>query len=507
MNGKSVRLEQDGFGCPMAHCNRNDDSLQDLPPLRSLETSQKIDDPLVSPRAFVHLGAFTGEHAAVCVYDSTSHPALVAYDYKTGSILWTSPLEDLPGMFQRWPSGILLAKLIVDGGPPQHCVFAANPVEFVAYKEDGRRFWKRATTQVSADAPAGVGMPTSLTFTDRGELVCVTTKGWVVKLDPLDGSVISSYRMDASVFVDGREHRGVFVTTKSPVVVGDVLYVLADFKPNVSYPPLHPLFSPVHLVRIELSQKGAAGSEREIKPLMNAARAGDSVPDRVQVGVYKGTGSPPALVRPGTSPLLFVHAHSLTAAGLQPTISAVEDRQGALSVRWQTSFEIQPGDDVYAAPALHADSGTLLVTTLQNIYVFRGVANLSGRIPCPAAVDPCHLVASASDPRTTSVKVGSPFALAFDADRDELVAYTNFRISVEPSFLSYGFLGAFALPLDHRVKPRPLWQGHLGISRDGAPIPGFGTFGQPALFQHDGGNGQTTGVIVNTVATGTYIFR
>jgi len=231
------------------------------------------------------------------------------------------------------------------------------------------------------------------------------------------------------------------------------------------------------------------------------------MPDRVQVGFYKGTGSPPALVKPGTVPLLFAHAHSLTAAGLQPTITAVEDRQGALFVRWQTAFEVPVGDDVYAAPALHADSGTLLVTTLHNIYVFRGVESMSGQVPCPAPVDASYLVASASDPRTTSVRAGSPFGLAFDADQDEIVAYTNFRVSVEPSFLSYGFLGAFAVPVDPRAKPRPLWQGHLGVTRDGAPIPGFGTFGQPALFQYEGGCGQTTGVIVNTVATGTYIFR
>jgi len=505
VNGKFARLELDGFGCPMAHCNRNDDSLHDLPPLRSVGTCQKIVDPVVSPRAFVHLGAFTGEHAAVCTYDSPMHPALVAYDYKTGSVAWTSPPEDLPGLFHRWPSGILLARLMVDDRPPRHCVFAANPVEFVAYGDDGRRLWKRATTEVHRDGT--VGMPTSLSFTNRGELVCVTTLGWVVKLDPLDGSVISSYRMDASVFVDGREHRGVFVTTKSPVVVGDSLYLLADFKPNVSYPPLHPLFCPVHLVRVELSQPGVRGSEREIRPLLRPSGPVDALPDRVRLGVYKGTGSPPALVRPGAAPLFFAHAHTLTTAGLEPTISAVEDRAGVLSLRWQSVLHVQRGDDVYAAPALHPDSGTLLLTTLHNIYVFRDVASLSGQVPVPAPVDPCELVANASDPRTTSVKVGSPFGLAFDADQNEIVAYTNFRISAERSLLSYGFLGAFAVPVNPRKKMHPLWERPLGVTRDGAPIPGFGTFGQPALFRHEGADEQTTGIIVNTVATGTYIFR
>jgi hypothetical protein len=507
VTGQALRLELDGFGCPMAHCNRNDDSFHDLPPLRNVETSQKIIDPIVSPRAFVHLGAFTGEKAAVCAYDSVLHPALVAYDYKSGSILWTSPLEDLPGLFQRWPSGILLAKLVGKDGSPQHRVFAANPVEFVAYAADGRRLWKRATSEISVDAHTGVGMPTSLSFTDAHELVCVTTKGWVVKLDPLDGAVIASYRMDASVFVEGREYRGVFTTTKSPVVIGHVLYLLAEFKPNLSYPPLHPFFCPVHLVRIELEQPGVRGAERDIKPMVPLRGPNDVTPDRVRLGIYKGTGSPPALVRPGQAPLFFAHAHTLTAAGLEPTITAVEDRQGALSVRWQSLLHVQPGDDIYAAPALHADSGTLLVMTLHNIYVFREVTSLAGQVPHPAATHPSDLVASTSHPRTSSVKVGSPFALTFDADRNEVIAYTNFRVGVEPSDLSFGFLGAFALPVRAGRKPYALWRRPLGVTRDGTPMPGFGTFGQPALFRYDASGDEATGIIVNTVATGTYIFR
>ena len=507
MSGTLSRLELDGFGCPMAHCNRNDDSLHDLSPLRRVETAQKIVDPIVSPRAFVHLGAFTGERAAVCTYDSVLHPALVAYDYKTGSVLWTSPREDLPGLFQRWPSGILLARIAVDDGPLQHRVFAANPVEFVAYAGDGRRLWKRLTNEVSAAAPTGIGMPTSFSFTDSRELVCVTTRGWIVKLDPLDGRVISSYRMDATVFVDGREQRGVFVTTKSPVVIGNALYILADFKPNVSYPPLHPLFSPVHLLRIELSQPGVAGCESDIRPLARCSGPADLPPDRLCLGVYRGTGSPPALVRAGQPTLLFAHAHTLTAAGLQPTISAVEDRQGILGVRWRSVLQVRPGDDLHAAPALHGDSGTLLVTTLQNVYVFRDVESLSGEVACPPAADPADLIPCAAAGRTSSVKVGSPFGLAFDADHNEIVAYTNFRVSVEPTFLSYGFLGAFAVPIDRRGKTRPLWEQPLGVTPDGGAIPGFGTFGQPALFRYDCAGDEATGIIVNTVATGTYIFR
>jgi hypothetical protein len=263
----------------------------------------------------------------------------------------------------------------------------------------------------------------------------------------------------------------------------------------------------VHLLRIELSQPGVPGSEHEIKPLIPCHRATDVAPDRVRLGVYKGTGSPPALVRSGHPTLFFAHAHTLSGNGLQPTISAVEDGQGVLRVRWQSVLQVQPGDDVHAAPALHADSGTLLVTTLQSIYLFRDVASLTGDVPCPPAARSEDLVASAADPRTSSVRAGSPFGLAFDADRNEIVAYTNFRITIEPTFLTYGFLGAFAVPVGPRGKMRPLWQQPLGVTRDGMAIPGFGTFGQPALFRYDCAGDRATGIIVNTVATGTYIFR
>src|SRR4029079_13315143 len=108
-------------------------------------------------------------------------------------------------------------------------------------------------------------------------------------------------------------------------------------------------------------------------------------------------------VRAGQPTLLFAHAHTLTASGLQPTISAVEDRLGVLHVRWRSVLEVQPGDDVHAAPALHADSGTLLVTTLQNVYLFRDIASVTGQMRCPPAACPDELVPCAADPRTSSV--------------------------------------------------------------------------------------------------------
>ena len=189
-------LEADGLWCPMAHCNRNDDSFQDLPPLLNVGPVQKITDPLVSPRGGIFLGCFTGEVLAVCAYNSPGHPALVAYHYEDGSIKWMSPLEDLPGQRHRKPAGVLIAKITIGGNPSERFVFAANHAEFVAYTIDGSRIWKRATQDIN---PEGFGWPVSLSFTDAKELVTVTTEGWVVKLNPIDGSTIDAYRMDTNV--------------------------------------------------------------------------------------------------------------------------------------------------------------------------------------------------------------------------------------------------------------------------------------------------------------------
>lgn len=490
-------FEADGFGCPMAHCNRTDDSLHDLPPLRSVEIALPITDPIVSPRATIHLGAFTGETMAVCTYDSPLHPAVVAYDYQTGAVKWTSPLEDLPGLFQRWPSGILMAKIAIDGGPKQHFVFVANPIEFVAYTANGDRLWKRRATDIAA---AGIGLPTSLSYTDAKELVCATTQGWVIKLDPIDGRVIDAQQLNAQVCVDGIVYRGAFTTTKSPAVIGNVMYLIADFEAKVTIPPLNPSVSPVHVLRIELSR---SASDRRIKPIGYNAES----PDRILIGFYKGTGSPPAYVTTDGRVILFAHAHALNDGRLLPSITAIEDHAGCFTQRWRCVLEAEFGDDVYAAPALHADSRTLLVTTLNDVYVFRNVDQLAGQVPAPRPLPACQLISLANDPRVAEMKVGSPFGLAYDRDAHEIVAYTNFRLKPRHGFINYGFLGAFALPATGAPMARPVWHQPLAVSAKGTILPGLGTFGQPALFRYDRGGAPATGLIVNTVFTGTYIFK
>jgi hypothetical protein len=499
-------LEADGLWCPMAHCNRNDNSFQDLPPLRRVRTFQKITDSIVSPFSAFHLGAFTGETMAVCVYSSPNYPALVAYNYDDASVTWTSPLQDLSETGRRRVGGILLAKMSTNGNPLQRYVFAANPKEFVAYSADGNRLWKRKSTEITPAAPDGIGGPIALRFSDAKELVTATDEGWIVKLNPVDGSIIDAYKMDTSIFVGGRLYQGTFVTFKSPVVFGNTLYLLVEFQASHST-PLHPMLSPVHLVRIELTQPGVPGRQASIKPLLQPRQPLDQTPDRVLVGVNRAGGSPSACMTSEGTLLILANAEVAVRGQLKPTITVVEDDRGRLRQHWRSVLQTRSGDAIHAAPAVHEDSRILLATTKDSIFVFRNIDTLTGVVPSPRFLSGTELVTPEIGYRAATVGVGSPFALTFDPEANELVVYTNFRVVPAFGYRPYSFLGAFTLPAQGPGPLCPLWCRPLAVAPHGNPAPGPGTFGQPALFRYQRGDGQATGLIVNTVHTGTYIFK
>lgn len=499
-------LHTDGSWCPMAHCNRTDDSFQQILPLRSAQHFRRIDDRVASSVGFIHLGSYTGRNMAVCTYSSPNFPALAAFDYQDGSVLWTSPMEDLQGLPLRVPTGILMASMSIQGEAPRNYVFAANHAEFVAYRADGCRLWKRRNDEVVVSKPPqSIGLPISLSFNDSRELVAATTNGWVVKLSPLDGRTIDAYKMETTVSLEGRFYRGTFFTCKSPIVVGDTLYLLAEFRADVSN-PLPRLFSPVHVIRISLTQTGIPGKAHKIRPLAELGSGTKSASDRVYVGLNRGRGSPPAWVTPDGRILIFAHAHSLKNGRLRPTIAGVEDDRGVLKQRWLSELDVSRGDTVYSAPALHGPSGNLFVTTLGGIFLYREVDHLVGDVPSPRPVASTEMISMASCHGVTNVRVGSPFALTFDEESKEIVAYTNFR-TISRSGRSHGLLGAFAIPAFGRGKPRPLWHRPLGIDRGGRTVPGLGTLGQPALFRYRSDKGNATGLIVNTACTGTYMIK
>src|SRR4051794_19712908 len=95
----------------MPHATPADDSFHDVRPLRGITSAQSIRDPRVSPAAHRGLGAYTGSTMAVCSYGAPSHPGLVAFDYATGEVLWTSGMHDLPGRDHRRIAGVLLMRM------------------------------------------------------------------------------------------------------------------------------------------------------------------------------------------------------------------------------------------------------------------------------------------------------------------------------------------------------------------------------------------------------------
>jgi hypothetical protein len=202
--------------------------------------------------------------------------------------------------------------------------------------------------------------------------------------------------------------------------------------------------------------------------------------------------------------MIFAHAHRFAHRRLWPTIAGVEDRHGVLRPVWTCTLNTVPGDSVHSAPGLHAPSRTLFVTTSRSMFLFRDVDRLTGQIPSPAPLAFANMVSFAASPRLVDIALGSPIAITSDAQNDEIVVYTNFRATTVRG-APYGYLGAFALPATKRMGPRPLWTRPLGLSSAGRPIPGPGTVGQPALFRYDDGRREATGIIVNTVYTGTYI--
>jgi hypothetical protein len=429
----------------------------------------------------------------------------VAIDVEREAVRWATRLEDLQGLPRRRTSGILMAKMTLDDRSEVRCVFCSNTAEFIAYTEGGTRLWKRPTNEITPDAPLGVGMPISISFTDSHELVAATTEGWIVKLDPATGAPIDAYRMETDVAVNHRRFHGRFVTFKSPAVIGDTMYLLVEFKARRST-PLPRLFSPVHLIRVRLRQPDKPGHEHRIRPLEQPCGRGLEAPDRIRLGINRGRGSPPALVgRDGV--LLFAHAQTLTPEGFRPVLTAVEDRRGELVARWKCALDVSPADSLHSAPALHARSRTLFVTTYRRLFVFRHVDGLAGNVSSPQALASEHLLPFTPRPSHRRIEVGSPLALTYDEEGDAIVAYTNVRLLPVTGFRTYGMLSAFSVAARGTPRPKALWSQPLGLTDQGEPASGPGTFGQPALFRYQSDRGEATGVIVNTVCNGTYIIK
>jgi hypothetical protein len=484
----------------MAHGNRFDDSFSDLPPIRTVQSVQAIAEPRYSD---ISLGAFTGEAFAVCSFESPLKPALVAFNYADGSIRWSSNVNDFPPHDrQRWVAGILMAKLVVPGRPAERRIFASNPREFIAYDERGAVVWKRAASELVPESRDGPGILRSFSYTSDHALVICTNAGWIIKVDPVDGALVDSYRMVGSAAIGGRLCRGHFSTVQSPVIIGNILYIAARFEPEASAAiarPDHPIF----IVRLDVSG-------RKIKALCEPRSPSDTPPDRVQIGVSgmrRFGGSPCGMIGRDGAPIIVANAQVRHGEGYCSIIAAVTDRNGALVPKWHSTLAATPGEVVPAAPALYSRTGLYLVQTMSGLHVFRDVDSLSGGVAPTALIIAERLVTPAVREHAASVALTSPIALAFDSNTNQLVAYTNVHIRQSHGGPEFAFVSAFALSPETSADPQPLWCEPLACTPQGVPLPGPGSYGQPALFRYDTRSGPATGLVVTTYHRGTVIFR
>jgi hypothetical protein len=499
-----IRVAADGCWSPMAHANRNDDSFHDLPPLRRIGSTQAIRDPRVSPAAHRGLGAYTGTTLAVCSYGEPSYPGLVAYDYPTGDVLWTSEPEDLPGTDHRRIAGVLLAQLRDANGGERMMVYAANQVEVIAYDYSGTLVWRTPTSEISPGPSERVGAVTTLTYRDDGHLILTTSRGWVALVSALGGEVVDAYRMDAEVVVAGRRQPGTFVNLKSSVVIDDALYLMMKFRP--AHPAAAPqLCNAVFLVRLRILTTATPRAAR-IEPLASLPGSRSEPPDRIQVGVTRLRGGSPCGWSSPVGNLIFLNSDQWVGGRLVPSVTAVRDDDRGLRRHWQTLLPAPPGDAIRGAPAFHAGTQTLVAPALGTVFVLRNAGGLDDRPPMVEEIPARCLLANV--PAGARVTVTSPGALTYDGGRDQVVMCNGFRIIVPGRSAPYSFLASYALAARTSGRSEPLWRYPLAATTAGVPLPGPGTFGQPAMFGLRAADGEErTGVIINSVRTGTHIVR
>jgi hypothetical protein len=489
-------LGLDGTWCPMAHCGLWDTSVESVAPLMDLSSAALVTDPQVSPIANNNLGCTTGESIAVCAYDSPSYPAIVAYNYQDGSVAWTSPLNDLPplGDGRRGLNAPLLVVLTRRPGPNE-IVIAANPVQVVAYTAGGSRLWKRRIQRLGVGL---IGAPVSFSIDNANELVTATDQGWIIKLNPRTGALIDSYRMNTNVFINGIMYSGTFITTNSPAIYNNYMYLVVNFVSET----LPDGVEPGYLVRVQLN---AAGAGRNIVPLTVPTSPSDPTPDRVDIGQGELDASPAIMLGKEGNILIVTSSYSDDPPGW-PIVVAVRDNQATLTLAIAWASRLHGDDQTVAAPALYPERGILVVPTKANIYVFTEVTRLAGDVPAPEPLSRSAMITCAPPLGVVGRRFGSPVGLALNAHGNELVAYTNFGFMDLAGTID-SYLGAFAISL---VEPpssvRPLWCASLNPTSNGGG-PGQGTHGQAALFRYQRNGHAASGLIVNTVSTGTYIFR
>jgi hypothetical protein len=144
--------------------------------------------------------------------------------------------------------------------------------------------------------------------------------------------------MNTNVFINNVLYQGTFITTNSPAIYQNLMYLIVQFNPASTPNGAIPVFA--FVVRIQLTQPGVSGMETKIKPLTVPLSPSDPTPDRAAIGQGQAEGSPSIMVDAGGNVLAFAEASDDIGGGfLQPAIVAVRDGNGALGIAWRSILQ------------------------------------------------------------------------------------------------------------------------------------------------------------------------
>ncbi|KAJ54775.1 hypothetical protein ACMU_16810 [Actibacterium mucosum KCTC 23349] len=498
-----VGIEPDGKGCPMAHSNLMDDSLCELPPLRTLSEVKHVPYP---SRGGINFSGYTGEKYAICVYESAREPALVAFDVNTGRKIWQTKREILdqpkdstaPG---RWISGLLLVNLVFDDGSRDRRVYAANADEMVCLDENGKTIWRRPTAEMAGEAAdTKIGGARCLRYSKDNKIVFVTHQGVLCKIDPVDGSTVDVYPIRDLLMVDGQPQMAGYKVMQSIVLVDDTLYMQGALTADHT---TEKTMDPVRLMRVQVSGNGDDKSARLTETDVTGASS-----DRYQFGVVgdgRQGGSASAILREDGTPVILVNGNT-PEGGF--AVTGVADKDGKLQPQWHMDIPDRESPEMVAAPAIDPVTGLFFCASKGNMFVVRDAANRSGQIKADLTCPPITLLDPFFMKRATSAEISSPITLARDPETQGLVAYISMSLQIAGSTEPHAVLTALHVDLtETKLSVTPLWTGPLALDSNGDFAPATRSFAQPALFQYMAGKEPRTGIVMGTYQSGVTFFR
>lgn len=494
-----VGIEADGLGSPMPHANLLDNSLNLVPPLRRLERVTHLPRPAVCS---INFGAYTGENFALCVFESAEEPPLVAISLETDEVLWSLPLDVLPGTpVRRWMSGVLMAKLHFGDGSIARRIYVANRAEMICADHQGRIRWRRSSEQLVGRYGEALGLVRCVRYTPDCALVITTSHGQVLKVDPLTGETLELCLLESEATVAGQRVRGRYTVMQSPILAGRTIYVEAAFTPHDPALHDHPL-RPVALLRLTLGPDG-------IRPLAEPDADG-SAPDRIVVGLAgddRQGGSPSAILDAEGWPVAIVNAYQQRGvSALRWGLRCIRDRAGELEELWRAEVTGVADTNIAAAPAFDPLTGIYLAPTRGAMLIVKDAAMRRGVIEPDAMIPAKSLLAPDVRQHCVDAELSSPLSLARDGDEGKFVCYAAMAVMTPYDERPYSFLTAFEVVPDALPEVRPIWSGSLALGADGEPAPAVRSFGQPALFRY-GPAKDRTGIVMGSCFDGIAVFR